>query len=33
MTVITDLKSLYEIDDSLWLEETIILLKKNSLNT
>ncbi len=28
MTVITDLKSLYEIDDSLWLEETIILLKE-----
>jgi hypothetical protein len=28
MTVITDLKTLYEIDDSLWLEETIELLKK-----
>ena len=27
MTVITDLKTLYEIDDSLWLEETIELLK------
>jgi NTP pyrophosphatase (non-canonical NTP hydrolase) len=27
MTVITDLKILYEIDDSLWLEETIELLK------
>ncbi|TRV19108.1 MAG: DUF29 domain-containing protein, partial [Microcystis flos-aquae Mf_WU_F_19750830_S460] len=23
MTVIPDLKTLYEIDDSLWLEETI----------
>ncbi|WOB67791.1 DUF29 domain-containing protein [Microcystis aeruginosa] len=27
MTVIPDLKTLYEIDDSLWLEETIELLK------
>ncbi|NCQ96931.1 MAG: DUF29 domain-containing protein [Microcystis wesenbergii Mw_QC_S_20081001_S30D] len=27
MTVITDLKILYEIDDSLWLAETIELLK------
>ena len=27
MTVIPDLKILYEIDDSLWLEETIELLK------
>ncbi|MBE9072193.1 DUF29 domain-containing protein [Microcystis sp. LEGE 08355] len=27
MTVIPDLKTLYEIDDSLWLEETIKLLK------
>ena len=27
MTVILDLKTLYEIDDSLWLEETIELLK------
>ena len=27
MTVITDFKTLYEIDDSLWLEETIELLK------
>ena len=27
MTVITDLKILYEIDDSLWLEATIELLK------
>jgi hypothetical protein len=27
MPVITDLKQLYEIDDSLWLEETIELLK------
>ncbi|MFM2062313.1 MAG: hypothetical protein RLZZ507_1983 [Cyanobacteriota bacterium] len=28
MTVNTDLQSLYEIDESLWLEETIILLKE-----
>ncbi|MFN6187100.1 MAG: DUF29 domain-containing protein [Microcystis sp.] len=28
MTVIPDLKTLYEIDDYLWLEETIELLKK-----
>lgn len=28
MTVKNDLQSLYEIDDSLWLEETIILLKE-----
>ena len=28
MMVITDLKSLYEIDDSLWLESIIILLKE-----
>jgi hypothetical protein len=27
MAVITDLKQLFEIDDSLWLEETIELLK------
>ncbi|MFN6250013.1 DUF29 domain-containing protein [Microcystis sp.] len=27
MTVIPDFKTLYEIDDSLWLEETIELLK------
>jgi hypothetical protein len=27
MSVITDLKTLYEIDDSQWLEETIELLK------
>ncbi len=27
MTVILDLKTLYEIDDYLWLEETIELLK------
>ncbi|MDB9412038.1 DUF29 family protein, partial [Microcystis aeruginosa] len=27
MTVIPELKTLYEIDDSLWLEETIELLK------
>jgi hypothetical protein len=28
MTVNTDLQSLYEIDESLWLEETILLLKE-----
>jgi len=28
MTVKTDLQSLYETDDSFWLEETIILLKE-----
>ncbi|MBD2627189.1 DUF29 domain-containing protein [Trichormus variabilis] len=28
MTVNTDLQSLYEIDENLWLEETIILLKE-----
>jgi len=28
MTVNTNLQSLYEIDESLWLEETIILLKE-----
>ncbi|MTJ55410.1 DUF29 domain-containing protein [Anabaena sp. UHCC 0253] len=28
MTVNTDLQSLYEIDESLWLEETIVLLKE-----
>ncbi|MBS3029577.1 MAG: DUF29 domain-containing protein [Dolichospermum sp. DET50] len=28
MTVNTDLQSLYEIDESLWLEETVILLKE-----
>jgi Domain of unknown function DUF29 len=27
MSVIPDLKTLYEVDDSLWLEETIALLK------
>ncbi|MEG3438576.1 DUF29 domain-containing protein [Pannus brasiliensis CCIBt3594] len=27
MSVLPDLKSLYEVDDSLWLEETIALLK------
>jgi hypothetical protein len=32
MTVITDLKQLYEIDDSLWLEETIELLKNKQFN-
>ncbi len=31
MTVITDLKILYEIDDSLWLEATIELLKAKDL--
>ncbi len=31
MTVIPDLKTLYEIDDSLWLEETIELLKAKSV--
>ncbi|MBD2567465.1 DUF29 domain-containing protein [Anabaena lutea] len=28
MTINTDLQSLYEIDENLWLEETIILLKE-----
>jgi len=32
MTVITKLKQLYEIDDSLWLEETIELLKHKQFN-
>ncbi len=32
MTVMTDLKQLYEIDDSLWLEETIFLLKTKQFN-
>jgi Fe-S-cluster formation regulator IscX/YfhJ len=32
MTVITNLKQLYEIDDSLWLEETIELLKHKQFN-
>ncbi len=34
MTVIDkiDLKELYEIDDNLWLEKTIDLLKENRLN-
>ncbi len=34
MTVIekTNLKELYEIDDNLWLEETVKLLKENRLN-
>ncbi|MBF2058366.1 MAG: DUF29 domain-containing protein [Cyanobacterium sp. T60_A2020_053] len=27
-----NLKELYEIDDNLWLEETVILLKENRLN-
>jgi len=33
MTVIPDLKTLYEIDDSLWLEETIELLKARRFDT
>jgi hypothetical protein len=28
MSVIPDLKTLYEVDDSLWLEETIAILKE-----
>ncbi len=32
MTVLTNLKQLYEIDDSLWLEETIELLKNKQFN-
>lgn len=32
MTVATKLKQLYEIDDYLWLLETIELLKQNKLN-
>ncbi|NCQ70781.1 MAG: DUF29 domain-containing protein [Microcystis aeruginosa L111-01] len=32
MTVIPDLKTLYEIDDSLWLEETIELLKAKNFD-
>ncbi|MFO0150044.1 MAG: DUF29 domain-containing protein [Microcystis sp.] len=32
MTVILDLKTLYEIDDSLWLEETIELLKAKNFD-
>jgi hypothetical protein len=33
MTVIPDLKTLYEIDDSLWLEETVELLKARRFDT
>ncbi|MCA2656414.1 DUF29 domain-containing protein [Microcystis sp. M061S2] len=33
MTVIPDLKTLYEIDDSLWLEATIELLKARRFDT
>ncbi|MEM8780971.1 MAG: DUF29 domain-containing protein [Cyanobacteria bacterium P01_G01_bin.49] len=32
MLTITDLKKLYDIDDSQWLEETIILLKNKQFN-
>ncbi len=32
MTIITELKHLYEIDAHQWLEETIKLLKENRLN-
>ena len=32
MTVIPDLKTLYEIDDSLWLSETIELLKAKNFD-
>ena len=32
MTVITNLKTLYEIDSNQWLEETIELLKANRFN-
>jgi hypothetical protein len=32
VTVITNLKTLYEIDSNQWLEETIELLKANRLN-
>jgi hypothetical protein len=30
--IVTDLKKLYEVDDSLWLESTITLLKKQHFN-
>lgn len=33
MSVISDLKTLYEIDDSAWLEETIELLKAKQFNS
>lgn len=32
MTVVTKLQQLYEIDDNLWLEETVKLLKQKRLN-
>jgi hypothetical protein len=32
MTVLTNLKQLYEIDDSLWLEETVELLKNRQFD-
>lgn len=32
MTITTNLKQLYETDDSLWLEETIELLKQKEFN-
>ncbi|MEG3438575.1 DUF29 domain-containing protein [Pannus brasiliensis CCIBt3594] len=32
MSVLPDLKSLYEVDDSLWLEETIALLKEKNFD-
>jgi hypothetical protein len=32
MSVIPDLKALYEVDDSLWLEETIALLKERKFD-
>ncbi len=32
MTIITELKTLYEIDPDQWLEETIQLLKENRFN-
>jgi Domain of unknown function DUF29 len=32
MSVIPDLKTLYEVDDSLWLEETIALLKEQKFD-
>ncbi|MDJ0582169.1 DUF29 domain-containing protein [Crocosphaera sp.] len=32
MTIITDLKTLYEIDPDQWREETIKILKENRLN-
>ncbi|HLO86076.1 MAG TPA: DUF29 domain-containing protein [Nostocaceae cyanobacterium] len=32
MTITTELKQLYEIDDNLWLEETIELLKQRQFN-